>query len=144
MLICIVYTHQHCCYWSAQGLFLYFSSKQQAQQDIKHTLLISFLCVNISVIIMRVCIVCRCLHCHLQGLHCMYVYTLPTATSFHIPKAQSKQVHQDIRGQSRQNKPMVVFVADNGTLANTDSYSMCKNALQAGRDTRSFVLGGHR
>ncbi len=72
------------------------------------------------------------------------MYTLSTATSFYIQKAQSKQVHQDIRSQSRQHKSMVVFVAEKGPMANTDRYSMCKNALQAGRDTRSSVLGGHR
>lgn len=43
-----------------------------------------------------------------------------------------------------QNKSMVVFVAEDGPMANTDKYSICKNALQAGRDTRSSVLGDHR
>ena len=37
-----------------------------------------------------------------------------------------------------------VFFAENEPMANTDKYSMRKNALQAGRDIRSSVLDGHR
>ena len=76
---------------------------------------------QVCIVIVRGCIVCTCIQC--PQLH----------TSFHIHKMQSMQ-----------NKSLVVFVAENGHMANTDRYSMCKNALQAGRDTRSSVLVSHR
>ena len=61
-----------------------------------------------------------------------------------VPNVSRWVISHTERCKACKTSQLWCFVAENEAMANTDKYSMCKNALQAGRDTRSSVLDGHR
>ena len=82
--------------------------------------------------------------CNRAVLACLALSSSVIALYVLVPNVSRWVISHTERCKACKTSQLRCFVAENGAMANTDKYSMCKNALQAGRDTRSSVLDGHR
>ena len=82
--------------------------------------------------------------CNRAVLACLALSSSVIALYVLVPNVSRWVTSHTERCKACKTSQLRCFVAENGAMANTDKYSMCKNALQAGRDTRSSVLDGHR